>query len=209
MNILLSQWTLKEAGGVFSIPANVPGDITNDLHKTGIIADPFFGFNHLTLKERLDKDYVYKTEFTVDELPQADEDVFIAFDGVDLFADVYLNGVLLGKTENMFKKYVYNIENIKKGKNTVEVFMHSTTKFMETVDTKDYFGVFNVQRILLRKEQCCFGWDWSPNIPGYGIWQNVRVYTENKCRITDVCYIANAHGEATFFIEINYSVRSY
>lgn len=210
MNILLTQWTLKDSDGAFSVPATVPGDITNDLHKAGIIADPFFGFNHLTLKERLDKDYVYTTEFTADELPEKDEDVFIAFDGVDLFADVYLNGVLLGKTENMFKKYVYDIGNvIKKGKNTVEVFMHSTTKFMETVDTKDYFGVFNVQRILLRKEQCCFGWDWSPNIPGYGIWQNVRVYTENKCRITDVCYTANAHGEATFFIEINYSVRSY
>lgn len=210
MNILLSEWTLKEAGGAFFIPVTVPGDITADLYNAGIIADPFFGFNHLKLKERLDKDYVYTNEFQVDELPQNDEDVFIAFDGIDLFADIYLNGVLLGKTENMFKKYVYDIGNvIKKGKNTVEVLMHSTTKFMETVDTKDYFGVFNVQRILLRKEQCCFGWDWSPDIPGYGIWQNVRVYTENKCRITDVCYTANARGEATFFIEINYSVRSY
>ena len=77
MNILLTQWTLKDSDGAFSVPATVPGDITNDLHKAGIIADPFFGFNHLTLKERLDKDYVYTTEFTADELPEKDEDVFI------------------------------------------------------------------------------------------------------------------------------------
>lgn len=209
MDILLSQWTLKEAGGTLSVPVTVPGDITNDLYKAGVIADPFFGFNHLSLKERLDKDYVYETEFSA-EKPLGDEDVFIAFDGIDLFADVYLNGVLLGKTENMFKKYVYDIGKIiREGRNVVEVFMRSTTKFMESLDTKDYFGTFNVPRILIRKEQCCFGWDWSPNIPGYGIWQSVRVYTENKCRITDVNYTANAKGEAAFFVEINYSVRSY
>ncbi len=209
MNILLSQWTLKEADGSLSVPVTVPGDITDDLYKAGVIDDPFFGFNHLTLKDRLNRDYIYTTEFFIDE-PPCGEDVFLAFDGIDLFADIYLNGVLLGKTGNMFKKYVYDVgKTIRKGKNVVEVFMRSTTKYMETLDTKDYFGVFNVQRILLRKEQCCFGWDWSPNIPGYGIWQEVRLYTENKCRITDVSYTANADGEAVFFIEINYSVRSY
>ncbi len=210
MKIRLQEWQLRVENEDVQIPAVVPGDITNDLYKAGIIDDPFFGLNHLALREWLDKDYIYFTEFNVDKMPTDKEDTFIAFDGIDLFADIYLNGQLLGKTDNMFKKYVYDIsDKICVGKNVVEVHMHSTTKYMETLDTKDYFAVFNIPRILLRKEQCCFGWDWSPNIPGYGIWQDVTVYTESKAKIVDVYYIANAEGEATFFVDINYSVRSY
>ena len=210
MEIKLTSWKLKVKDESLEFDGQVPGDITKDLHSAGIIEDPFFGLNHLSLKEWLDKDYIYSNEFFVDNIPTDKEDIFISFDGVDLFSDIYLNGVLLGKTDNMFKKYVYDIGVvIKAGKNIVEVHMHSTTKYMETLDTKDYFAVFNIPRILLRKEQCCFGWDWSPNIPGYGIWQDVTVYTESKAKIVDVYYIANAAGEATFCVDINYSVRSY
>lgn len=208
--LYLKEWKLKEVGKEDTIAANVPGDITDALYKAGKIEDPFFGLNHLHLREWLDKDYVYSTEFTLEKMPSEQEDLFISFDGIDLFADIYLNGELLGKTDNMFKKYVFDIgDKIKSGKNSVDVYMHSTTKYMETMDMKDYFAVFNIPRILLRKEQCCFGWDWSPNIPGYGIWQDVMVYTENKAKIVDVHYTASANGEAIFFIDINYSVRSY
>ena len=210
MKLQVEQWTITEPVGGLKIPANVPGDITHDLYKAGIIPDPFFGLNHLSLKEWLDKDYTYSAEFTIEKRPEKDEDLFISFDGVDLFADIYLNGHLLGKTDNMFKRYCYEISELYSvGKNLLEVRMHSTTKYMETLDTKDYFAVFNIPRILLRKEQCCFGWDWSPNIPGYGIWQGVSVYTENKSRILDAHYVADPNGEAVFFVKINYSVRSY
>ena len=210
MRSTITKWTITELSSGTTIPAQVPGDITCDLYKAGIISDPFFGLNHLKLKEWLDKDYKYSAEFSIDEKPSDDENVFISFDGVDLFSEIYLNGKLLGKTDNMFKRYSFNIDGqLKIGKNLLEVCMRSTTKYMQTLDTKDYFAVFNIPRILLRKEQCCFGWDWSPNIPGYGIWQDVNVYTENKAKLVDVHYVADASGEAIFFTEINYSVRSY
>ena len=208
MELKLSKWKVQSEN--ILIDASVPGDITHDLYKSGVIEDPFWGLNHIKLREWLDRDYVYSTEFNIDKMPSENEEIFISFDGIDLFSTIYLNGQLLGKTDNMFKKYVYDIsDKIRLGKNSLEVYMSSTTKFMDALDTKDYFAVFNIPRILLRKEQCCFGWDWSPNIPGYGIWQDVTVYTESKSRIIDVHYIANAEGEATFFVDINYSVRSY
>lgn len=210
MFIKIGKWKLKEVNGNVEIDSFVPGDITHDLYRANVIDDPFWGLNHLKLREWLDKDYIYSAEFVLDSMPKDTEDIFISFAGIDLFSNIYLNGQLLGKTDNMFKKYVFDIgDKICLGKNVLEVRMYSTTKYMESLDTKDYFAVFNIPRILLRKEQCCFGWDWSPNIPGYGIWQDVTVYTESKNKIEDVYYIANAEGEATFFVDINYSVRSY
>ncbi len=210
MLLKLSDWKLKNIGSSLEISAKVPGDITVDLYKAGIIKDPYFALNHLELKNWLDKDYIYFTEFEINDLPDEKEDLFICFKGIDLISEIYINGIYIAKTQNMFMQYLFDIGNIVKlGKNTVEVHMFSTTKYMDSLDTKDYFAVFNIPRILLRKEQCCFGWDWSPNISGYGIWQDVLIYTKNKNRLVDVHYTANSKGESVFFVEINYSVRSY
>lgn len=210
MRVKIENWKLTESNSGLMITAKVPGDITNELFKSGVISDPYFGLNHKDLKEWLYKDYIYSASFIVDELLEDHQDMFIAFYGVDLFSEIYLNGVLLGKTDNMFKKYTFKIsDKIHLGENHVEVHMKSTTKYMETMDTKGYFGIFNLQRILLRKEQCCFGWDWATDLPGYGIWKDVVVYTEEKDRIEDVRCVAGKDKKAVFVIDLNYRYRSY
>lgn len=203
--------TWEVSNDKYNLKANtvVPNDITKLLYEQNIIEEPYFGLNHRYLKEYLDEDYVYQTSFEVKEndVPENNE-LFLAFNGVDLFSDIYLNGELLGSTDNMFKRYVYNVtEKIIIGKNELKVVLRSTTKYMENLDCKDYFGVFNIPRLLLRKEQCCFGWDWAPNIPGYGIWQDVELYTEHKQKLVDVHYSANMNGEAVFYVQTNYSVK--
>lgn len=210
MRLQIKQWKITEPLSGLKIPAHVPGDITYDLYNVGVIPDPYFGLNHLNLKEWLDKDYVYSADFAVEKLPEESEETFIAFNGVDLFSEIYLNGVFLGKTENMFKKYAFSIgDKLRIGENRLEVRMRSTTKYMDALDVKDYFGVFNIPRVLLRKEQCCFGWDWSPNVPGYGIWKDVVVYTEAKERIEEVRYVAGKDKKAVFVIDLNYCYRSH
>ena len=82
MEIKLKEWKIKVKDESLEIAGNVPGDITNDLHKAGVIADPFFGLNHLDLREWLDKDYIYSTTFEVEKMPSAKEDAFICFEGV-------------------------------------------------------------------------------------------------------------------------------
>lgn len=210
MYLKLKNWKLGTGKDRY-IAASVPGDITRDLYEAGEIADPYFGLNHLSLGETLDRDYDYVTTFSLGNGDvKRGERAFLRFKGVDLTSDIFLNGIKIGSTGNMFLEYVFDVtDELRKGENKLVVKMRSTTAYMKTLDCKNYFAVFNVPRILLRKEQCCFGWDWAPDIPGYGIWQDVELYTENENRITDVRVTANADGEAVFHIEINYSVRPY
>ena len=211
MKFYLSNWYLQEAGCDKVIPASVPGDVTADLFKAGLVEDPYFGYNHHKCYDQCKKDYVYSTRFDLPEKVDYEQnDLFISFKGVDLFADVYLNGVLLGKTDNMFKEFKYVISEVAKEKgNLLEVRMRSTITEMEGLDCEHYFGVFNTQRVLLRKKQCDFGWDWAANIPGYGIWKDVIVYTQAKERIEDVRYIAGDDKKAIFIIDLNYCYRSH
>ena len=193
------------------IAAQVPGDITDDLHRAGLIDDPYYGYNHHKTFLCTKCDYTYYSDFDADSyIENEQEEVYLVFDGIDLFADIYLNGVLLGSTENMFHAYRFNVGSIVKEKgNHLIVDMHSTTTRMETMDCKEYFGVFNIPRVLMRKEQCSFGWDWAANIPGYGIWKDVYLEKMPKERIETVRYIAGDDKTAVLIAEVNYCYRSY
>lgn len=211
MLIKLTQWNLKEVNGASEFSVNVPGDITADLYKAGQISDPYFGYNHHKCYDMCKKDYDYRTEFDLPtKLDNEKENLYVTFNGVDLFSDVYLNGVLIGSTDNMFKAFKFDItETVKEKGNVLEVKMHSTITAMENLDCKHYFGVFNTPRVLLRKKQCDFGWDWAANIPGYGIWKDVVISSEAKERISEVRYVAGMDKKAVIVAELNYCYRSH
>lgn len=211
MQLKLKNWILTNSATGEKVPASVPGDITSDLYNAGKIADPYYELNHHDCYKLCKKNYVYTTEFDLPEKVDFEkQNLYLTFKGVDLFADIYLNGVLLGKTDNMFKEFKYEISQVARTTgNVLRVKMYSTITYMENMDTENYFGVFNTPRVLLRKEQCCFGWDWAANIPGYGIWKDVILSTEPKERIEEVRYVAGMDKKAIFLAEVNYCYRSY
>ncbi len=63
MNFYLKQWRLFDVDSGIKLEVTVPGDITNDLHKAGLITDPYYGYNHHECYDMCRKDYVYTTEF--------------------------------------------------------------------------------------------------------------------------------------------------
>lgn len=209
----LRDWTLRvETGNHYldksvCIPANVPGDITDDLRRAGIIADPYYGMNHNDLIWISRQDFTYTSRFDVDAAILSYEEVLLHLNGVILFADVYLNGQLLGKTENMFLKYTYEVKDLlRENDNILQVKLRSTMEEMDRLDCTGYFGVFNTPRIFLRTMQCSFGWDWVPTIPCYGISGEVTLEGVSATRIEDVTYRAHNDGKLTLIAELNYDI---
>ena len=167
--VKFTNWQLGYGGK--RIPAAVPGDITMDLYKAGLVKNPYFGDNQKENDWIPREDFTYITEIDADEKLLAQESVEIVFDGVDVYSEIFLNGKQIGSTENMFLQYRFDIkELLQKGKNELRVEMKSTLNKMDTFDTTGYFSIFNEKRILVRKAQCHFGWDWAPKICAYGIW---------------------------------------
>ncbi|MBO4263002.1 MAG: hypothetical protein J5903_04385, partial [Clostridia bacterium] len=188
--------------------ATVPGDITNDLYRAGKITDPYFGLNHRQIGWIPREDFIYKKVFDAPKDFLGGE-VLLEFDGIDVFSEIYLNGELLGKTENMFLKYTFSVGNMLKPKgNQLEVRMKSTLNEMDKFDCAGYMSIFNVPRVFVRKAQCHFGWDWAPDICGYGIWGDVRLKKVAKKRLLNVQVIADDKGNATFLATLNYSIRA-
>ncbi len=201
-------WTIEYKGK--KLPASVPGDVTLDLWHNDIIKNPYFGLNHKELHWIINEDFTYETKFDLPLSVYNEEEILIEFESVDTFADIYINGEFLGHTENMFLKYTFSVKNfVKKSGNVLTVKMLSTGKAMDKIDDKGYFAVFNIKRLFIRKAQCHFGWDWAPDMPGYGICGDVTVIGTKKHRLKDVRYLAYNDGNVSLFADLNYTVRQY
>lgn len=61
----LTGWTLREAGGGPTYPAEVPGSVHLDLLRAGVIPDPHYGTNELEVQWVGERDWVYRAAFTL------------------------------------------------------------------------------------------------------------------------------------------------
>ncbi len=203
---LHDNWKLLYGGR--ELEAKVPGDVTLDLWRGGVIDDPYFGLNHKKLGWIIGEDFTYETAFDLPKDIFESQDIILSFDSIDTFSDIYLNGVKLGHTEDMFLGYRFSIKEIAKKKgNVLTVKLLSTGKVMDGIDDKGYFGTFNVKRLFIRKAQCHFGWDWAPDMPGYGICGDVQVLGLPTNRMEDVHYRAYNDGSVSLFADLTYTLR--
>jgi beta-mannosidase len=171
----------------FWMSAKVPGDVHSILREKNLLDDPFFGHNDLKAKWVEEKVWWYRTEFTFEKDGlDPDERLELIFEGLDTFATVYLNGVELGSTENMFISHTFDVtREIVNGKNVLAVKFNPVSYQLKDKE-KNYWAGFDKDRIWARKAQYHFGWDWGPRILTVGIWKDVRLEKRKIAKIESV-----------------------
>ena len=195
---LCGQWRLK--GGEHDLTGNVPGDITDDLLRAGIISDPYVGYNYADCLWVQKQEWSYEREFDLAR-GLSDKQIRLVLKGVDTFSEVYINGRLVGKTESMHLEYRFPVRPfLHAGKNTVRVRMLPVFDKMGEKPQEKYESVFNANRIFVRKAQCHFGWDWAPKFPGYGIYREVYLESYGEDEIEEVKVVPHTDGEVNFFV---------
>ncbi|XP_019746038.1 beta-mannosidase-like [Hippocampus comes] len=100
------EWNLWNSNKSFFLPAQVPGCVHTALQQRGLIQDPYFRFNDLLYEWISLDNWTYATTFAVSKELRSKRQVLLILDGVDTVASVWLNGALVGRTDNMFRSYV-------------------------------------------------------------------------------------------------------
>lgn len=205
--------------------ATVPGMVQSDLLAAKLLADPFFRDNEAGVQWVGLSDWRYETSFTVDQATLKRDHVDLVFDGLDTFADVYLNGHKLISTDNMFRRWRVPVKDtLREGKNTLEVRLYSPIKRLQPWLLKQPYalpGEFDSafgdepkgkqSANYVRKANYQYGWDWGPRIVTEGVWQPVHLDSWNNARVDDFHidqkYVARdaAQVDAQFDIEADAS----
>src|ERR1700736_1613413 len=169
-------------------PAQVPGCIHTDLLRNGLIPDPFWGANEQRLQWIEEEDWIYRVEFDL-QLDDC-EHIELVADGLDTVAEVRLNDVLIGQTDNMFIRYRFDVRAaIKPIGNVLEVRFTSPLKIIRERqppgDAKEWnYPVGGSSH--LRKQPSSFGWDWGPRFVTSGIYLPIGLEGWDYNRIDSV-----------------------
>ncbi|WP_419881529.1 beta-mannosidase [Peribacillus sp. B-H-3] len=193
----------------FWMTASVPGDVHSTLIDRKLIKDPFYGHNDLKCQWVEEKVWWYRSTFEFHDDIQKGDRYELIFEGLDTFATVYLNGVELGSTENMFISHTFEVaRELKKGKNVLAVkfdpvHVHAKEK------VQYYWSGFSKKRIWTRKAQSHYGWDWGPRLVAAGIWKDVRLEKSTLAKIDHVFARTISIGDDKAVVEVDVAIEKF
>lgn len=195
-------WEFRQAGDSAWRPATVPGTVHTDLLQNGLIEDPFYRTNERQLQWIDKADWEYRLSFSVTPETFKKKNILLHFNGLDTYADVYLNDSLLLRADNFFRSWDADAKPfLKEGDNQLRIYFHSPIKIgLEKLAAHGYplpasndqseNGELGDQRVSVftRKPGYHFGWDWGPRLVTSGIWQPVELLAWDQVRITDLFF---------------------
>lgn len=186
------RWQLINSDKSIHINTYVPGSVFEALIEQEIIEDPFYGLNEFNVRWVYESDWEYEIQFDLNPSFLEYKQIKLRLNGLDTFANVYLNDELLGSTENMFIVYEYDVkERLKEFGNTLIVKLKSPTSKARELIIKYGMNLNTGLEAIpgvpyLRKAQFSFGWDWGPKLPDIGIWKSVELIGYNDLRIKSI-----------------------
>ncbi len=186
-NLSTENWQFKNSKDQNWLPAKVPGTVHLDLMDNKMIPDPFKDENEKKVQWVENEDWNYQTSFVVSSQELKNDNIDLVFNGLDTFSEIYLNGKLLRKTDNMFRKWNIPVkEYLKAGNNALQIKFTSAVNTGKELAKKVPFTMPESPRSFVRKAQYQFGWDWGPRLVTAGIWKDVALEFWNNAKIITV-----------------------
>ncbi|KAH7034707.1 putative beta-mannosidase B [Microdochium trichocladiopsis] len=195
-------WEFKQADkhdSSFLPVAQFPTMVHLDLLAHRLISDPYIGKNELDCQWVGEKAWVYRTKFATPKLKHGSGGssgatrAVLAFDGLDTFATVVLNGHTILETDNMFiperVDVTKHLQEEGEDNELAITFESAYLRGWKLVEQHPdhVWGCWNGDnsRLAVRKSQYHWGWDWGPTLLTCGPWRpiNLEVF---ESRISDL-----------------------
>ncbi len=195
------------------IEAAVPGCVHLDLMDAEIIPDPFYGFNDQDVDWVARANWLYRREFDCPAELLERRRTELVFEGLDTFAIVHLNGQELGRADNMFRCWRFDVTGLLKEESNelLVLFEPARTRgdALREADEVHLSTWFGGSRIYVRKAQYASGWDWGPDLNTMGLWRPAYLEAHEKGRLLDVHAWAEWDEPASPLLHVEVELEAY
>lgn len=205
--ILSENWEFRKDGDSSFLKAKVPGLVHLDLLNTGLIEDPFYRSNEDSLQWIAEQNWEYQTNFILSPEFLENDAIDIVFEGLDTYADVYLNDQLILNSDNMFRKWKADVTHVLQPQNKLTVYFHSPLKKNREAAQK-YNYKLPEQRAFTRKSPYQFGWDWGPRFVTSGIWKQVFLLANKDVKISSTYFKTDSIVDSTAYLSVEIEIES-
>lgn len=200
-------WKFKNSKDKNWLPAKVPGTVHLDLMANKVIPDPFKDENEKKVQWVENEDWDYQTSFEISFKEFDYDHIDLVFNGLDTFSEIYLNGKLLKKTNNMFRKWEIPVkEYLKQGTNLLQIKFKSAVNEGKELAKKVPFTMPESPRSFVRKAQYQFGWDWGPRLVTAGIWKDVKLEFWGNAKIKNIQVQQKSLSDTQAEVSFNMSI---
>jgi len=203
-------------------PAQVPGAVHTDLLAQGQIPDPYVGAPEAGLQWIGLADWEYRARFDVDAATLARAHAELAFEGLDTFAAVTLNGQPLLKADNSHRTWRARVDGkLRPAGNELRIVLRSPIRtLLPDVQAMPHKIAGNYPSPygdepkdamvgnFVRKPGYHFGWDWGPRYVTAGIWRPVQLESWDGQRLTALAVQTRALDATRADLEIAVEIES-
>ncbi len=194
------------------LPAQVPGEIHLDLMRAGQMPEPSVGVNMPDCRWPETKAWWYRTTFTLDAGFTAHERQELVCDGLDLYAQIFVNGALAGEAVNAFVPAVFDVKRLLRvGANELMIRLTVGSELAKDGTPHPEQNLATNQKKVapgeipnpiqpgdltghrlwggrkwLRKAQFSYGWDWVEALPNIGVWRSVHLEGRSQVTLPDL-----------------------
>nr|WP_242112101.1 glycoside hydrolase family 2 protein [Luteimonas aquatica] len=180
--------------------ARVPGNVHIDLLAAGLIRDPYVGAAEAELQWIGLSRWEYRTRFDAGAELRKRAHAALVFEGLDTFAEVFLNGERLASTDNSFRTWRIPVEGKlrARGNELTVVFDSPIRRLLPRVQAMPHKIAGNypspygdepkdaMTGNFARKPGYHYGWDWGPRYVTAGVWRPVRLEAWDALRLVDL-----------------------
>ena len=168
-------------GETFSFEAAVPGCVHTDMLRCGKIPDPYWRDQAQCARWIENWNWSFERTFVVEQVPTAAQ---LCFEGLDTYCRIYLNGIEIGRAENMFIPHTFPARGLKAGENTLRVVFLSPIAATRGLPERP--AAFTAERLYTRRLQCTYSWDWVERFVTMGIYRSAYRFWAEHCVIDDL-----------------------
>lgn len=174
----------------------VPEDVRTVLRRYGYLDGYYFGKDLNRERWIEEKDWVYYRSFYAHKEWEGQQ-CMLCFEGIDTIARVWVNGTQVGMCVNMFRQYNFDVTDLLRygEKNTLVIQVISPIGFTLGTSREGIYPQDDTTRMLLRKSQMNWGWDFCGHCITTGIWKPVGLKIRKDAVLCDVRLTTTAANE--------------
>lgn len=183
-------WRLTTDTLSIDLQVDIPSEAHADLYKNGLIPHPYGeGDEERQLQWIPQHQWDYSLKFDVDKNVWNQDNIELIFNGLDTYADVWLNGEKILHSDNQFVRYEKDVKNLlKKRDNKLKVRFYPFDAQRDSL-VGTYPLKFPEKYAVMRKAAYQNGWDWAPRYLNIGIWKDVELVGWNDFKIENIAFL--------------------
>lgn len=185
--------------------ASLPCDVHVPLIDNGIIGDPVVADNSFKCEWIEDRSWWFRKVFNADDRLIKTHNSELVIEGLDVKADLFLNGTYLGHHASALYPFRKDVRDIlKNGTNILIIRLTSGLEYYSDQDLskiKDWISCEykggrgprgDNRRAMVRKPQYVYGWDWTPRMATCGIMGDARIEVYNEIAVRDIRFVTRS-----------------